>query len=105
MTADTQDLFQQIAQALARRAPQGWTTVKVTTVIDSETMSTSQYDYVDGQGNEHWFDPDSGAAAEIGRSLRAIRAAAVAGGHEGWSRCTFLVVKDGTFTFDISYDR
>lgn len=104
MSDDVNTHVQRIAQALAGSAPAGWSKAKVSTEIDSDTMSTSEYDYVDGDGNEHEFDPDTLTTVEIGSNLRAIRAAAVASGQEAWSRCTFLLSKDGTFKFDVAYD-
>lgn len=104
VTGDANMHFEQVAQALAGSAPAGWVQAKVSTEIDQDALSTSAYDYVDGEGREQWFDPDAGTAAAVGRNLRAIRSSAVEQGQAAWSRCTFVLSNDGSFKFDVQYD-
>lgn len=103
MTAQPDLDFEPLARALAESAPPGWVQAVVRTEFDANALSISTYDYVDGEGREHWFDPDAAHAAAIGRHLRAIRDAAMARG-AGWSRCSFVLSHTGTFRFDVAQD-
>jgi hypothetical protein len=102
--ADADTHFHEVAQALANSAPAGWTKAKVSTAIEADSLSTSEYDYVDADGREQWFDPDAATAAAVGRNLRALRTSAIEQGQAAWSRCTFVLSNDGSFKFDVKYD-
>ncbi|WP_375285889.1 hypothetical protein [Sphingomonas sp.] len=99
--ADTH--YRTVAEALAESAPAGWTQAKVTTEIEADSLSTSEYDYVDADGAEHWFTPAAPKAATIGRALRDLREKSAAAGQAPWSRCTFILSPDGTFKLDLGY--
>lgn len=95
--------YHAVAQALAESAPAGWTQAKVSTEVEEDSLSTSEYDYVDAVGQEHWFQPSAPNAAAIGRALRDLREKSVAAGQAPWSRCTFILSPDGTFKLDLAY--
>lgn len=95
--------YQSIANSLAASAPPGWQRVILTSKVEND-VSENLFDYVQQDGSETWFDPDSAVVAKVGRALRDIRKSMTMPGEQPWSRCTFTLFPDGKFKFDVEYD-
>lgn len=97
------DAYAAIAKALISSAPVGWQKIIVYSSVE-ETVSKSMFDFINTDGKQTWFDPDSLTVAVVGRNFRDIRDSMTMPGQEPWSRCTFTLFPDGKFKFDVEYD-
>lgn len=97
-----EDEYARIGEALAASVPPDWKEAWVTAeVFDDSTDAT--YDYINTEGQENWFTPESIYIADIGHYLRVIRKNMIKAGQAPWTKCTFRILADGNFSFDIEY--
>lgn len=94
-----------IARAIASHAPVGWTKAWVSARVDEDYVGNLKADYVDQQGQEHWFDLDNASdVMSMSKAILAMRDTMRQGEKQPWSNCTFTLFPNGEFKFDVAYD-
>lgn len=97
-----EDDYLKISQALIAGAPTGWQKAWVVAEV-IEDYSKTKYRYLADDGKEGWFKPEIAHLDIVTDSLRNIRTHMLETGQPDWTRCTFSVMPDGNFSFDIEY--
>lgn len=103
MFPGVEPLYQRIAEVLGRTAPEGWQKAWVTTTID-EDHGKGEYDYLDAEGKEAWFEPDTMDQYEVYKAFQEILKVMKAADQPVWSKARFELEKTGKFHIDFGYD-
>ncbi|MBX7482729.1 hypothetical protein [Qipengyuania qiaonensis] len=96
------ELYQTLAKALVAICPDGFDEARVDAELEGDWSQKGYYCKVGGI----WSNGKSVPADldfEVDDALHALRGMMRQEGREPWAKCSFLMKRDGSFTFDVSY--
>lgn len=103
MSKAANDLYRNIAQALADTAPTDWAAAWLTAVVHDD-HAKAVYDYKSQDGKENWFDPGNDTHNRIAMGLIKLRQVMAQPNLKNWNNITFRVERSGKFNADVRHD-
>jgi hypothetical protein len=97
------ELYRNIAEALAEAAPKDWAATWLTAIVHDDHAKV-EYDYQSQDGKQNWFDPGLDAHNRIAMSLIKLRQAMGQPNLKNWNNITFRLERSGKFTADVRHD-